>query len=93
MLSSIFCSQLTEEELKEKFSEKGSLTDVQLKYTKDGKFRQFAFVGYSTEEEAKAAISYFNKAFFKSSRIIVEQCAQIGNFLGNTLLLSFYFLF
>lgn len=77
--------------MRQKFSEQGHLTDVQLKYDKDGKFRQFAFVGYSTEEEAKRAISYFDKSFFKSSRIIVEPCAQIGNVLTDTRVRSVIF--
>lgn len=70
---------LTEDELRQKFSEQGLVTDVQLKFTKDGRFRQFAFVGFSSEEEANRAIDYFNKSFFKSTRITVERCAQLGD--------------
>jgi multiple RNA-binding domain-containing protein 1 len=42
-----------------------------LKYTKDGKFRQFGFVGFKTEEEAKKAIEYFNETFIDASKIQV----------------------
>lgn len=54
------------------------VTDVQLKFTKDGKFRHFGFVGYQSEKEADAAISYFDKSFLNSSRISVERCAELG---------------
>lgn len=54
------------------FSSKGTITDLQLKYTKDGAFRQFAFVGYKTEEEAQAAKEYFDNTFVNTSRIQVS---------------------
>lgn len=55
------------------------VTDVQLKYTKDGVFRQFAFVGYRTVEEANAAVQYFNNSCIKTTKITVEPCAALGN--------------
>ncbi|XP_050436168.1 probable RNA-binding protein 19 [Adelges cooleyi] len=70
---------ITEDKLRETFSHKGVITDVQLKYTKDGKFRYFAFVGFQSEEEAKNAIDYFDNSFLNSSRIKVEQCANLGD--------------
>jgi len=66
--------------LKELFSQKGIVTDVQLKYTKDGKFRQFAFIGYKSEEQAKLAQSYFNQTFIDTCKICVEQCANLGTY-------------
>lgn len=34
--------------------------------------RRFAFVGYKTEEDAKKAVSYFNKSFIRLCKIFVE---------------------
>ena len=56
------------------------MTDVQLKYTKDGKFRRFAFIGYKLEEQAKLAQSYFDQTFIDTSKIYVEQCANLGKY-------------
>jgi multiple RNA-binding domain-containing protein 1 len=68
----------TEEKLRDIFQQKGTVTDVQLKYTPDGKFRQFAFVGYQLEDEAQEAIKYFNNMFVKTKKITVEHCALLG---------------
>ncbi|XP_063989754.1 probable RNA-binding protein 19 [Diachasmimorpha longicaudata] len=65
--------------LKEIFSEKGIVTDVQLKYTKDGKFRRFGFVGFKTEEQAQAALNFFHKTCIDTARITVELCAGLGD--------------
>lgn len=70
--------QITTENLRDIFSEKGIVTDVQLKYTKDGKFRNFGFVGFKTEEDAQNAVEYFNNSCIKASRIKVEICAGLG---------------
>ncbi|XP_012538456.1 probable RNA-binding protein 19 [Monomorium pharaonis] len=70
---------VTDIKLKELFSQKGIVTDVQLKYAKDGKFRRFAFIGYKTEEQAKLAQSYFDQTCIDTSKISVEQCANLGD--------------
>lgn len=49
-----------------------------MKYTKDGKFRHFGFVGFKTEEEAQNAVEHFNNTCIKASRIKVELCAGLG---------------
>lgn len=72
------CTQVTDIKLKELFSQKGIVTDVQLKYTKDGKFRRFAFIGYKTEEQAKLAQSFFDQTYIDTCKIFVEQCAALG---------------
>jgi hypothetical protein len=59
------------------------VTDVQLKYTKDGHFRRFAFIGYKVEEEATAAQSYFDQTYIDTCRISVGQCANLGTILHN----------
>lgn len=71
--------QTTESRLRQLFSEHGNITDVQLKYTKEGKFRQFAFVGYETDAEASKAIKNLNKSFVNTSRISVEICAALSD--------------
>lgn len=43
---------------------------------RDGKSRQFAFVGFRTEHEAEEAIRYFNKAYLGPSRITCEVCCR-----------------
>jgi multiple RNA-binding domain-containing protein 1 len=53
------------------FGEKGTITDCSLKYTKDGVFRKFAFIGYRTPAEAEQAVKYFNKTFINTARIQV----------------------
>ncbi|XP_014480667.1 PREDICTED: probable RNA-binding protein 19 [Dinoponera quadriceps] len=70
---------ITETKLRELFSEKGVVTDVQLKYTKEGKFRRFAFVGYKTEEQAQLAQSYFNQSCIETCKISVELCCNLGD--------------
>ena len=71
--------QITEEKLRNLFGAKGTITDMQLKYTADGKFRQFCFIGYQTEEEAQQAIKFFNNTCIQTNRIRVEMCANLGS--------------
>ncbi|XP_076242891.1 putative RNA-binding protein 19 isoform X2 [Calliopsis andreniformis] len=70
---------ITDNKLKELFSQKGLVTDVQLKYTKDGKFRRFAFIGFKTEEQAIAAKDYFDNTCIDTCRISIEQCVALGD--------------
>ncbi|CAH1966721.1 unnamed protein product [Acanthoscelides obtectus] len=70
---------VTEDSLRKLFGEKGTVTDVQLKFTPDGKFRKFAFVGYQTDAEADEAIKTLNKSFINTSRITVEACSTLGD--------------
>lgn len=60
------------------FSEQGTVTDVQLKYTKGGVFRQFAFVGYQNEEQAAVATTHFHRSCIQTNRITVEACVALG---------------
>ncbi|KAF4528765.1 hypothetical protein B566_EDAN016952 [Ephemera danica] len=60
------------------FSEKGVVTDIQLKYTKNGRFRHFGFIGFKTEAEAECAMQYFNNTFVNATKIQVEKCANLG---------------
>ncbi|KAL9278552.1 putative RNA recognition motif domain, nucleotide-binding alpha-beta plait domain superfamily [Arabidopsis thaliana] len=63
---------VTEERLRDVFSRKGEIADVKLKRKSDGKSRQFAYIGFRTEQEAQDAITYVNKCFIDTYRISVE---------------------
>lgn len=69
---------MKEEKLREYFSAKGTITDLQLKYTKEGVFRRFAFVGYKDEAQAAAAKEYFHNAYLDTSRLQVSAHAFIS---------------
>ncbi|XP_040272573.1 probable RNA-binding protein 19 [Bufo bufo] len=70
---------MKEDRFRELFAAFGNLTDCTLKYTNDGKFRKFGFIGFSSEDDAKAALSHFNKSFIDTSRISVELCKAFGD--------------
>lgn len=57
--------------MRETFSQKGQVTDVQLKHDKDGNFRHFGFIGFKTDDEAESALKYFNNTFVGSCKIQV----------------------
>jgi multiple RNA-binding domain-containing protein 1 len=69
---------ISEQKIQKLFGDKGVITDVQLKF-KDGKFRQFGFVGFKDEESAGEAVKYFNGTYIGSSKISVEPCASLGD--------------
>ncbi|TMS39135.1 hypothetical protein L596_005708 [Steinernema carpocapsae] len=69
----------TEDKLRRHFSGHGAITDCQLKYTRDGVFRRFAFVGFDTEENARKAAQYFDNTFVGTTRIYVEECKPFGD--------------
>ena len=66
----------TEKELREKFGSHGHITDCQLKYTSDGKFRQFAFVGFETEQSANDAKKYYDRTYMGSNKLAVGSIVQ-----------------
>lgn len=53
------------------FAAFGTVTDCTLKFTKDGKFRKFGFVGFKSEEDANTALKHFDKSFVDTSRVTV----------------------
>ncbi|XP_065086105.1 probable RNA-binding protein 19 [Ochlerotatus camptorhynchus] len=69
----------TESKLRDHFSGCGIVTDIQLKYTPEGKFRNFGFIGYETEEQASKAIDHFNNTFLRTSKISVAPCAALND--------------
>ena len=70
---------IKEERIRSIFAAKGELTDVKLCHTKDGKFRRFGFIGYKTEDQAKAAIQHFNSSFIDTSKITVDFAKSLGD--------------
>ncbi|XP_036849267.1 probable RNA-binding protein 19 isoform X4 [Manis javanica] len=70
---------MKEERFRQLFAAFGTLTDCSLKFTKDGKFRKFGFIGFKSEEEAQTALNHFNKSFIDTSRITVEFCKSFGD--------------
>ena len=73
-------SAINEDKFKKTFaSQGGEVTDVQLKYTKEGKFRHFGFVGFKTEEGAQKAKKYFNGTYIGATKVSVELCADLGD--------------
>jgi len=69
----------SEERLREHFATVGEVTDCRLKKTADGKSRQFAFVGFRKEADAKAAIKGFHQTFFDTGKISVEAAHAPGS--------------
>ncbi|CAK9161975.1 unnamed protein product [Ilex paraguariensis] len=70
---------IAEDRLREFFSQKGEVTDAKLMRTKDGKSRQFGFIGFRTEREAEEALKYFNNAFIDTCRINCELARKVGD--------------
>lgn len=76
---------MKEDRFRKMFADFGTLTDCTLKFTKDGKFRKFGFVGFKTEEDAEKALKHFNKTFVDTSRVtvsdkIMEESKRFGLF-------------
>ncbi|KAG1938910.1 putative RNA-binding protein [Pimephales promelas] len=70
---------MKEARFRKMFADFGTLTDCTLKFTKDGKFRKFGFVGFKTEEDAEKAMKHFDKSFVDTSRVTVESCTDFGD--------------
>ncbi|KAM4746173.1 putative RNA-binding protein 19 [Anableps anableps] len=70
---------MKEERFRSMFAAFGTVTDCSLKFTKEGKFRKFGFVGFKSEEDASRALKHFNKSFVDTSRVTVEMCKAFGD--------------
>lgn len=70
---------MKEERFRKLFAAFGTLTDCCLKFTKDGKFRKFGFIGYKSEDEAQMALNHFNRSFIDTSRITVSSSLKISS--------------
>ncbi|KAL6531966.1 hypothetical protein OROGR_013936 [Orobanche gracilis] len=68
-----------EDRLREHFSQEGGeITDIKLMRTKDGKSRQFAFIGFHSDHETQEAIRYFNRSYLDKSKITCEVAQKLG---------------
>ncbi|CAI2350179.1 unnamed protein product [Caenorhabditis sp. 36 PRJEB53466] len=72
-------SNCTEAQLRKHFEKYGKLSDASLKYTKEGKFRGFAFVGFLEDGSAATALAKTNQTFFNSKKLTVEECRPFGD--------------
>ncbi|XP_044226899.1 probable RNA-binding protein 19 isoform X1 [Thunnus albacares] len=70
---------MKEDRFRAMFAAFGTVTDCSLKFTKDGKFRKFGFVGFKTEEDANKALKHFDRSFVDTSRVTVEMCKAFGD--------------
>ncbi|KAM7416602.1 hypothetical protein PAMA_018582 [Pampus argenteus] len=70
---------MKEDRFRAMFADFGTVTDCSLKFTKEGKFRKFGFVGFKTEEDANKALKHFNRSFVDTSRVTVEMCKAFGD--------------
>ena len=74
----------TEEKLRKSFDSHGIITDVQLKFTKEGKFRHFAFIGYKTEDEAQRAQKYTNNTYAHYNCVFISIQKSLGKTYGTS---------
>ncbi|VDN05656.1 unnamed protein product [Thelazia callipaeda] len=72
-------SKCTEEKLRQYFGKYGQITDCTLKYTKAGKFRRFAFLGFESDENARKAQDQLHGTFMGTSRLMIEECKPFGD--------------
>ncbi|KAN0000446.1 hypothetical protein ACTFIZ_000900 [Dictyostelium cf. discoideum] len=72
---------LTDKRFKEHFEKFGTVTDAKI-IKKDGKSRLFGFIGFSTEQSAKNALS-LNGTFIDTSKIVVETATVGGETTEN----------
>lgn len=72
--------KVTEAQLREKFSVKGQVTDVNLvKDHETGEFRKFAFIGFREPQAAADSVKYFDKTYVNTCRITVEEAKVKGD--------------
>eukprot|EP01105_Mastigella_eilhardi_P019926 TRINITY_DN4713_c0_g1_i1.p1 TRINITY_DN4713_c0_g1~~TRINITY_DN4713_c0_g1_i1.p1 ORF type:complete len:808 (+),score=204.29 TRINITY_DN4713_c0_g1_i1:53-2425(+) len=63
---------MTDSRFRELFGQIAPVTDCRIMSTKDGKPRQFGFVGFKNGRDASAAVKHFNGTFIDTSRVEVE---------------------
>jgi len=69
--------KLTADQLRDTCNQLGLVTDCQLKFNAAGQFRNFAFVGFQSIDEAQAAKNHLNNTFIGSSKVQVEFCTKL----------------
>ncbi|KNE60218.1 hypothetical protein AMAG_05631 [Allomyces macrogynus ATCC 38327] len=70
---------MTQDRLRDHFAEKGTITDVKLVKTATGVFRRFAYIGFKSDKEAKAAVKHFHSTYVDTAKIHVEIAKRIGD--------------
>uniref|UniRef100_A0A2P2I0F9 RNA-binding protein 19 n=1 Tax=Hirondellea gigas TaxID=1518452 RepID=A0A2P2I0F9_9CRUS len=84
-MSRIFIKNLpkntTEQFLREKFKETGTITDIKLVY-RNGAFLQYAFMGFEHNEQACKAQKIFNNNYFYNSKVSVELARDFNDKSG-----------
>ncbi|XP_076939987.1 uncharacterized protein LOC143608990 [Bidens hawaiensis] len=70
---------VNDERLRDYFSQKGEVTDAKLVRTREGKSRQFGFVGFRSEKEAAEALKFFHGSFMDTCRITCEVARKVGD--------------
>jgi multiple RNA-binding domain-containing protein 1 len=70
---------LTVKRLKEHFERQGEVTDARIMKTRDGRSRQFGFVGFKTAAAANQARAHFNGTYIDTSRVQVEVALKGGD--------------
>ena len=65
-------------ELKKHFSKQGVVTDA-----KTFGNRRIGYIGYKTAEEATKALKYFNKSYFRMSKLSVEFAHPVSQSVQN----------
>ncbi|MBZ3875544.1 putative RNA-binding protein 19 [Sciurus carolinensis] len=68
---------MKEEQSRQLLAAFGTLTNCSFKFTKDGKFLKFGFMGLKSEEEAQTSLSHFNKSFIDSSWITDDKKRKV----------------
>ncbi|WJX87404.1 hypothetical protein P8452_69603 [Trifolium repens] len=63
---------VTENRLRDLFSQKGEITEVKLMRFKNGESRQFAYITFRTDQEAQEAVRHFNKSLLGARIITCE---------------------
>lgn len=71
-------AQVTEAQLRTTFEQYGTITDLSLKKTDDGKSRRFAFVGFSSAEECRKAVRGANNCFIQTAKVVVRAYPSIS---------------
>eukprot|EP00949_MAST-11_sp_MAST-11-sp1_P002560 g2560.t1 len=65
-------SNMDEKGIREHFATHGDVTDVRLVRAADGRSKRFCFVGFKDAKQAEAARAYFDKSYFRTSKIDVD---------------------
>ncbi|OAF69595.1 Multiple RNA-binding domain-containing protein 1 [Intoshia linei] len=70
---------IKQNELQKIFSKYGHITECKLKYTHEGVFRKFAFIGYKDDNSCHSAVSQLHNTFIHTSKINIQEAFPIGS--------------